>query len=76
MAAQWQVAVDRSACLGTGMCRGIVPALFVAGGDGKTKVTQDLIEADELVVDAAETCPAEAITVTDSATGKVLAPEG
>ncbi|HEV2375218.1 MAG TPA: ferredoxin [Streptosporangiaceae bacterium] len=75
MAEQWQVTVDRSVCMGTGMCRGIVPRLFVDGGDGKTNVTQDLVEPDELVIDAAETCPTEAITVTDSATGKVLAPE-
>ncbi|HLI39303.1 MAG TPA: ferredoxin [Streptosporangiaceae bacterium] len=74
MAQQWRVAVDRGTCMGTGMCRGTVPGLFAAGDDGKTVVTRDAVPADARVLDAAETCPAEAITVTDAATGEVLAP--
>lgn len=74
MAQEWRVEVDRSTCMGTGMCRGAVPALFVAGDDGKTIVTKDTVPPDERVLEAADICPTEAITVTDVSTGKVLAP--
>jgi len=47
---------------------------FALGDDGNSHPTTETIEPDELVLDAA-CCPVEAITVTDAATGDLLAPE-
>jgi ferredoxin len=70
---KWQVQVDREACIGTGMCASSASAYFRLEG-GKSTAAQDFIEPDELVVDAAESCPMEAILVRDG-DGVVIAPE-
>ncbi len=74
MSAQYDVAVDRDTCIGSGMCRNTAPAVFTADTGGQTTATSP-VAADEEVLDAAETCPVEAITVTDATSGEVLAPE-
>jgi ferredoxin len=68
----WTVTVDRSRCQGTGMCAGAAPRHFRLD-DGRSRPVQDNIDPDDIVLDVAETCPAEAITVHD-ATGRRLAP--
>ncbi len=74
MSEQYDVVVDRDTCIGSGMCRNTVPGVFTADTGGKTVATSP-VAADEDVLDAAETCPVEAITVTDHTSGAVLAPE-
>jgi ferredoxin len=71
--AKWQVEVDRGACIGTGMCAAGASAYFRLE-DGRSTAVQDFVEPDELVVDAAESCPVEAILVRDG-DGAVIAPE-
>ncbi|MEO6082137.1 MAG: ferredoxin [Umezawaea sp.] len=70
---KWQVQVDREVCIGTGMCASSAVAYFRLE-NGKSKAVQDHVEPDELVVDAAESCPMEAILVRDG-DGVVIAPE-
>jgi ferredoxin len=70
---EWTVEVDRSTCLGTGMCTSIAPGHFRLDGGTSTPVKSD-IDADDAVIDAAESCPMEAILVR-SADGTVLAPQ-
>ena len=63
-------AIDESACSAHGDCAVIAPGIFAVGevasvvGDGP----------DELILAAAEACPALAITVTDAETGEVVFP--
>ncbi len=62
--------IDDSACSAHGDCAAIAPGVFaveetaVVIGEGP----------DELILDAAEACPALAITVTNSETGEVVFP--
>jgi ferredoxin len=70
----WSVAVDRDACIGSGMCTSTAPGRFVLGADGRSRAVEAGIDADPAVVAAAESCPAEAITVTEVSSGAVLAP--
>jgi ferredoxin len=62
--------IDETACSAHGDCAAIAPGVFAVGeiaevvGDGP----------DELILAAAEACPALAITVTDAETGKVVFP--
>ncbi|GAA1282535.1 ferredoxin [Saccharothrix xinjiangensis] len=71
--AHWTVEVDRSTCLGTGMCTSIAPGHFRLEGGTSVPVNPS-VEPDDSVVDAAESCPMEAILVRD-ADGTVLAPQ-
>jgi len=75
-AGQWRVTVDRGLCAGSGACRGTMPAVFSDAGDGTTAATDSPVPPDERVLDAAATCPVEAISVTETATGRSLWPPG
>jgi len=67
----WNVEVDGHRCIASGMCAGIAPSVFELG-DHHARALVDTVEPDELVVYAAESCPANAITVTEA--GQVVAP--
>jgi ferredoxin len=69
----WKVAVDQGACLGSGVCAATAPRHFRLEG-GKSRPLQEEIAPDDVVLDVAETCPAEAITVRD-ASGRRIAPD-
>jgi ferredoxin len=73
MSEYWKVTVNRNACLGSGVCAATAPRHFRLD-DGKSRTIQDDIEPDDLVLDVANTCPAEAISVNDAA-GRRLAPD-
>jgi ferredoxin len=66
----WQVNVDRSACLGSGMCAALAPDLFEL--DDFAKPVKADIDPDEVALDAADQCPALAITVLED--GKEIGP--
>jgi len=63
----WQVSVDRVVCLGSGMCAALAPELFTLDDDYATPVSPD-IEPNEVALDAADQCPAQAITVLENET--------
>jgi ferredoxin len=72
MSEHWKITVNRDACLGSGVCAGTAPRHFRLH-DGRSRAIQEDIEPDDIALDAADTCPAEAITV-HNATGHRLAP--
>ncbi|WP_326766960.1 ferredoxin [Streptomyces sp. NBC_01591] len=63
----WNVRVDPQLCQGSGMCAGTVPEVFALDGD-RARARADGAEPDELILDAADICPALAITVHDGNT--------
>jgi ferredoxin len=70
----WHVRVDAKACRATGICAGIAPERFRLH-DGTSHPTPEITAAAQEVVDAAESCPMEAILVTRHGTGARIAPE-
>jgi ferredoxin len=60
---QWKLTVDRTVCIGAGVCAGMAPERFCLGADGKSYPVSSFIDPDPTVLDAAYTCPSEAITV-------------
>jgi ferredoxin len=70
----WRVAVDREARVGSGMCVGSVPARFRLTDDRAQVVGDGAVEPDDALLDAADSCLGEAITVHDDGTGELLAP--
>ncbi|MGW3248565.1 ferredoxin [Streptomyces sp. NPDC001070] len=69
----WQIDVDAHTCIGTGSCAGIAPGHFELR-DGTSCPLHPTAEPDELLIDAAESCPVEAITIRDASTGELIAP--
>ncbi|PTA48267.1 ferredoxin [Micromonospora sp. RP3T] len=72
MSAGWRIAVDARRCIGSGGCVGMAPAHFRLEAGSATPVATT-VEPDETVIDAAESCPVEAITVRDD-DGELIAP--
>ncbi|WBB99619.1 MULTISPECIES: ferredoxin [unclassified Solwaraspora] len=68
----WQVSVDEQRCVGSGICAGTAPGHFSLV-DGVSQGPASDIDPAETVIDAAESCPVEAILVRD-ADGTPLAP--
>ncbi len=63
-AAAWRVTVDRGACLGSGICAALAPGLFTLDGE-RSRPLRATTQPEEAVLDAADSCPAAAITVTE-----------
>ena len=55
------VKVDKNKCVGCGMCAGLCPETFVINADGKAEVINS--EVTSCAKNAAENCPAAAITL-------------
>lgn len=70
----WRVEVDARTCIGSGICAGTAPDHFRVV-DGVSRPVRPEVEPADEVLDAAESCPVEAITVRDGETGDTLAPE-
>ena len=75
MPVRWLVTVDRDLCVGSAVCVGTAPGRFALGGDNRSRPTPEAVDADQAVLDAAASCPAEAIAVVDAATGRPLDPD-
>ncbi|MET9393121.1 ferredoxin [Streptomyces sp. NPDC006624] len=70
---QWEVTVDQERCAGSGVCVAVAAGHFVVR-DRKSHALRPVTAPDDAVLDAAETCPMEAITVRESGAGTLLAP--
>lgn len=69
----WRIHLDKSRCIGSGVCAGTAPGQFRLD-DGVSTSLHDLTGPDQAIVDAAESCPTEAITVLDEITDRFIAP--
>ena len=67
----WRITVDHT-CIGSGSCAGIAPDRFELDDvEGRAHpVHPDVAPDDEAVLDAVASCPMEAISVVDLATGR------
>jgi ferredoxin len=63
----WHLEVDGDTCIASGMCAALAPHLFRLEGDQSRPVADD-VEPDEIALDAADSCPVMAITVTENGT--------
>ncbi|MEU4218161.1 ferredoxin [Actinoplanes sp. NPDC026623] len=70
----WRLSVDADTCIGSGMCAGIAPGLFTLV-HGVSVAREAPIAPDPAAVDAAESCPVEAISIRDAADDHLVAPE-
>ncbi|NEB79605.1 ferredoxin [Streptomyces sp. SID14478] len=74
MGDRWHVEVDRSVCIGSGMCVNTAPAGFRLDTARQSHPTAAETDANEEVLEAAEGCPVEAIMITLSGGGESVFP--
>ena len=69
-----KIIVDRSKCIAASNCIGMAPRVFMLDGSKKAIVI-DAKGADEgTIIEAAESCPTEAISLYDEKTGEQVYP--
>jgi ferredoxin len=64
MGDRWRVEVDRSVCIGSGMCVNHAPAGFELDTARQSHPRTPDTDANEQILAAAEGCPVEAILIT------------
>lgn len=74
MGDRWQVEVDRSVCIGSGMCLNHAPDGFRLDTARQSHPVDPESDANERILAAAEGCPVEAITLTLTSSGEVVFP--
>ncbi|MFJ9635189.1 ferredoxin [Streptomyces sp. NPDC101178] len=74
MGDRWHVEVDRSLCIGSGMCVNHAPDAFHLDTARQSHPREEDRDAGEQVLAAAEGCPVEAITLTLVGSGEVVFP--
>ncbi|MEU1144172.1 ferredoxin [Streptomyces sp. NPDC005863] len=74
MGDRWHVEVDRSVCIGSGMCVLTAPGRFELDTARQSHPADAETDANEKVLKAAEGCPVEAITLTLADGGEVVFP--
>ena len=68
----WTVEIDREACIGAGSCVAIAPQSFSLDDEAKA-ILLDSIDADlqETILNAAKSCPVDAIIIKDDKGNRV-----
>ncbi|MEV0371999.1 ferredoxin [Streptomyces sp. NPDC050636] len=74
MGDRWRVEVDRSVCIGSGMCVGAAPDGFRLDPARQSHPVEPEADSAESVLAAAEGCPVEAISITVAGSGEVVFP--
>ncbi|KQX16778.1 ferredoxin [Streptomyces sp. Root431] len=74
MGDRWHVEVDRSVCIGSGMCVNHAPASFRLDTARQSHPVEPEVDAGETVLAAAEGCPVEAILIALADGGEPVFP--
>ncbi|WP_306328813.1 ferredoxin [Streptomyces venezuelae] len=74
MGDRWHVEVDRSVCIGSGMCVNHAPDGFRLDSARQSHPVEPESDAGERLLAAAEGCPVEAITITLADGGEPVFP--
>ncbi|WP_406001170.1 ferredoxin [Streptomyces sp. NBC_00829] len=74
MGDRWHVEVDRSVCIGSGMCVGHAPDGFALDSARQSHPRAADADANEQILAAAENCPVEAISIALLESGEPVFP--
>ncbi|MER8047407.1 ferredoxin [Streptomyces sp. NPDC094032] len=74
MGDRWHVEVDRTVCIGSGMCLNHAPHDFRLDTARQSHPQAAELDASERVLAAAEGCPVEAISITLADGGETVFP--
>ena len=67
----YKIVVDRVKCQGIGACVGMAPDVFEIDHEGKAVVINGEGTDDDTILEAAESCPLEAISLFDEESQQV-----
>ncbi|TDC56876.1 ferredoxin [Micromonospora sp. KC207] len=70
----WRLHVDPTRCIGSGICAGTAPKHFELV-DGLSRPMAERVAPAQAVLDAADSCPMEAILVSEAESRRQIAPE-
>jgi ferredoxin len=68
-----KIVVDREKCISAASCVAVAPEVFELDGEGKAIVKSATGNDDQTIIEAAKSCPTQAIIITDDA-GKQIVP--
>ncbi|MEU6352934.1 ferredoxin [Streptomyces sp. NPDC047072] len=74
MTERWTVAVDKRVCVRTGLCAAAAPEQFALDEEGQGHARSETLPASELLLEVAESCPIEAISVVETESGRRVFP--
>jgi len=74
MAKTYKVKVEKEKCIGCGTCAALAKDTFQMTSDNKAEVKSGEHDEDDTVLQAAQSCPVNAIEVEDES-GKKIHPE-
>lgn len=69
-----KIKINKEKCLGCGACAALAPNTFIIGEEGKSIVKNQTGDNEELILQTAKSCPAEAIELEDE-NGKKIWPK-
>jgi ferredoxin len=72
--AQYRVLVDKTVCIGAGICVEVAETVFSFDDEGKAEAPPWVSAPGAKLLDAAKGCPVLAITIIDHETGEQLYP--
>ena len=72
--AKLKIVVDEDECIGDSLCCAEAPGTFEMVDD-KAKVLAEITDDEATILEAAEACPVDAITVINEETGEQLYPK-
>lgn len=75
VSADLRITVDHDRCVGSEMCIVLAEGVFAINENGQSIVVDPTAADRDQILEAAEQCPTEAISVHDAATGESLYPE-
>ncbi len=74
--AKYKVEIDRNLCVGDGACVNEAPGTFEMDDESIATVTNPDGNTAEEILAAAQSCPVDAIILTDPATAEKVWPKG
>lgn len=70
-----KICIDREQCIGDSACVNVAPETFDMDDDDLAFVKEGSTDERSVIVDAANACPIDIISIVDKETGEKLAPE-
>ncbi|RLU84914.1 hypothetical protein CTZ27_26530 [Streptomyces griseocarneus] len=70
---RWRLSVAADRCVGSGVCAASAPHRFFVE-DGLARPEHEVVDAEDELIDVAESCPMEAVFVRVEGSGELLTP--
>jgi ferredoxin len=73
--ANWKIVVDETTCIGCQTCAEVAPKTFRMRDDNIAELITPPGDDDETIMNGAQSCPVDAISIADQDTGQKLWPK-